>query len=177
MTDYNSLWKAMQEGFLAPARAYMAQSPKGPPGLLGDIHRAIDPVNAFGGYGGLLAMAVPPGAGSPEFSFRSAGLSKVPAPTKGKIEVTPTTKQSEFQNQWGGTKALTVDGDTKAIAQIYVSPNGVRIQHIETLPGYRRKGYASRLVKSIQQEFPGAKLSTSMRTDSGSALFRKLGID
>lgn len=38
-------------------------------GLLGKIHKAIDPVQAFGGYGSLTAMALPPGVafhGSPK---------------------------------------------------------------------------------------------------------------
>jgi hypothetical protein len=59
----NQLMGWLGDATLAPARAYMAQAPKAPSsmGLLGDIHNAIDPVQAFGGYGGLAAMALPPG--------------------------------------------------------------------------------------------------------------------
>ena len=53
---------------LAPARAMAAQSPEIPEtgsglgNILLDMHRAIDPVGAFGGYGNMAAMALPPGA-------------------------------------------------------------------------------------------------------------------
>lgn len=66
MPDYK---KMVEELFLAPAKAYSAQSPTANfgGGLLGNFltkaHQAIDPVNSLGGYGGLLAMALPPGAG------------------------------------------------------------------------------------------------------------------
>jgi len=65
MTDYAAMVRGLLGDLsLAPARAYMAQAPKAPQsmGLLGQIHNAIDPVQAFGGYGGLAAMALPPGA-------------------------------------------------------------------------------------------------------------------
>jgi hypothetical protein len=54
----------LEQMFTAPYRAMEAQAPKAPSsmGVLGDIHNAIDPVQAMGGYGGLLAMALPPGA-------------------------------------------------------------------------------------------------------------------
>ena len=59
IADYGSL----SEFLLGPARAYAARPPQTQSlGLLGDIHNAIDPAQAFGGYGGLLAMAVPPGS-------------------------------------------------------------------------------------------------------------------
>jgi hypothetical protein len=59
----NSLMRGAGNALLAPARGYMQQAPQAPNslGLLGQIHNAIDPVQAFGGYGGLLAMALPPG--------------------------------------------------------------------------------------------------------------------
>lgn len=72
MPDYR---KMAEELFLAPARAYMAQSPQAPQGLLGDVHRAIDPVNMFGGYGGLLAMGLPVGA-KPSLSPRISLVDK-----------------------------------------------------------------------------------------------------
>lgn len=61
--DYSTLAKWLLGNWDAPARAYMAPAPQAPPsmGLLGRIHNAIDPVNAMGGYGGLMAMALPPG--------------------------------------------------------------------------------------------------------------------
>lgn len=67
MPDYR---KMAEDLFLAPARGWLSQAPKAPPsmGLLGDIHNAIDPVNVFSGYGGLLAMALPPGATAPKLS-------------------------------------------------------------------------------------------------------------
>ena len=62
IADYGSL----AEFLLGPARAYAARPPQTQSlGLLGDIHNAIDPVQAFGGYGGLLAMATPFGAETP----------------------------------------------------------------------------------------------------------------
>jgi len=50
-----TLWNA----FTAPARA-MTYTPETPelPGLVGDIHRAIDPVQAFGGYGNAVSQAM-----------------------------------------------------------------------------------------------------------------------
>lgn len=72
MADYNKLWEDMQgllgSALLAPARGMMAQSPEADfgGGLLGNFltkaHKAIDPVNALGGYGNVAAMALPPGA-------------------------------------------------------------------------------------------------------------------
>src|SRR3990167_10976222 len=62
-----SLLKALERVALAPARGYLAQSPQANFGggwlgnALTQAHKAIDPVNAMGGYGGLLAMALPPG--------------------------------------------------------------------------------------------------------------------
>lgn len=60
MPDYR---KMVEDLFLAPAKGYLAQAPQAPKsmGLLGQIHNAIDPVNMLGGYGGLLAMGLPPG--------------------------------------------------------------------------------------------------------------------
>ncbi len=59
LLDYN----ALANFIFKPAEWYNAQAPKAPPsmGIMGDIHNAIDPVQAFGGYGGLTAMALPPG--------------------------------------------------------------------------------------------------------------------
>lgn len=61
--------KMVEELFLAPARGWVAQSPEAPMqrlknegGLLGELAYSLDPVSAFGGYGGLAAMALPPGA-------------------------------------------------------------------------------------------------------------------
>jgi hypothetical protein len=53
----------LESAFTAPYRAMEAQAPQAPQsmGLIGRIHNAIDPVQAMGGYGGLLAMALPPG--------------------------------------------------------------------------------------------------------------------
>src|SRR3990167_8851162 len=62
-----SLLKALERVALAPARGYLAQSPQADFGggwlgnALTQAHKNIDPVNAMGGYGGLLAMALPPG--------------------------------------------------------------------------------------------------------------------
>jgi hypothetical protein len=75
--DWKSLTGLLGDLTLAPARAYMAEAPKAPlsMGLLGDIHNAIDPVNAFGGYGGLAAMALPPGA--PRGSMVKTGHARI----------------------------------------------------------------------------------------------------
>lgn len=64
MPDYR---KMVEDLLLAPAKAYSAQSPQANfgGGWLGQAltaaHRAIDPVNALGGYGAVGAMALPPG--------------------------------------------------------------------------------------------------------------------
>lgn len=78
MPDYR---KMVEELFLAPARGWVAQSPEAPMqrlknegGLLGELAYSLDPVSAFGGYGGLAAMAFPPGSPkwNPQTLYRGA---------------------------------------------------------------------------------------------------------
>lgn len=54
-----------RDALLAPARLMTAgqrSRDKYPSGLLGDLAYNTDPANAFGGYGNMLAMVMPPGA-------------------------------------------------------------------------------------------------------------------
>jgi hypothetical protein len=57
---------SMWDMVTAPARGMAAMPPDmAQLGLLGELHQAIDPVQAFGGYGNLAAMALPPGGPRP----------------------------------------------------------------------------------------------------------------
>jgi hypothetical protein len=60
MTDYNAMIRQL---FTAPARAMTAQPPQANlgGGMIEKLHNALDPVQAMGGYGNMMAMALPPG--------------------------------------------------------------------------------------------------------------------
>src|SRR5262245_18718314 len=69
-----------QDILTAPARAMVAQPRKrNIPGILGRIHEAIDPVQAFAGYGGMLAMALHPGRVAPAERLLGLDLTTTPA--------------------------------------------------------------------------------------------------
>ena len=79
------LLQLLEKAALAPARGYLAQSPQADFGggrlgnALTQAHKAIDPVNAMGGYGGLLAMALPPGGAAAKVS----GMKSYPLAPRG----------------------------------------------------------------------------------------------
>lgn len=87
MPDYSQMVNRLLGNWDAPARAYNALSPSVDfgGGFLGNFltkaHQAIDPVNAMGGYGGVLGAVVPPTVSAelnfpkmanPSATFRSA---------------------------------------------------------------------------------------------------------
>lgn len=104
MTDY---WGLLSNAFTAPARGMTAMPPKANlgGGLLEMLHNKLDPVQAFGGYGALAAMALPPGVrpkvgasfeslGSDLGTLYHAGKSKV-------VQVDPAKLQSRDSGFYG----------------------------------------------------------------------------
>ena len=92
MTDY---WGMLKSLALAPANAMMAQPPKANlgGGLMEKLHNAIDPVQAFGGYGNMMAMALPMGRIQ---SARHPGLNILRNPKRPQIE--NLLKKSDFKS-------------------------------------------------------------------------------
>jgi hypothetical protein len=95
----------------------------------------------------------------------------------------PVVSRSDFQPQYmqphnlrmgdEAHKAVMVNGQPVAVARLNRGNNGeITIQRIDTVPGARRQGYAKQLVDDIFAEFPGAKVRTTMQTDSGRELFK-----
>jgi hypothetical protein len=117
MADYNKMWEQLQgilgDIALAPARGMMAQPPEPQGmGILGEIHKAIDPVRAFGGYGNMAAMALPPGrpltsAGKPRMRDHSFDeLADVYVRTLEKAKASGRKHLTEEENfQLGGIEA------------------------------------------------------------------------
>jgi len=129
-----------------PARAYFAQSPEPPKtnSLLGDMllkaHGLIDPVNSFGGYGGLLGMALPmgsaPKAALPELPLRAyhgtkadfatfdlnrakpfePGVFFSPDPETASLYAGYSDSPWVSQSQFKGAKVVPVDIDLKNAA-------------------------------------------------------------
>ncbi len=114
MADYGSMAKWLMGNWDAPARAYMAQSPNVSfgGGLLGNFltqaHKAIDPVNSMGGYGGLLGMALPPGAAGEGAGIRAyKGMHPYDAAGN---EITTIKRDSPFPAFNHGEEGVNVGG-------------------------------------------------------------------
>lgn len=72
-----------------------------------------------------------------------------------------------------GVKSVSVDGEMVARADVTMGSDGnLVIQKIETLDAAKRRGYATKLVRDLAEEFPNAEIRTTARTDAGSAFFR-----
>lgn len=142
-TDYSALAEFLLGTAQAPARAFMAQAPKAPSslGLLGDIHNAIDPVQAFGGYGGLMAMALPPGTGK---------LRAMPKPKSLPKDIEIKTIPNEF----GGLKVQAIHTPTgKEIGYVRYRPAGDDFNWIDGMAvreDFQRKGINSAMMDTIK---------------------------
>jgi hypothetical protein len=142
--------------FFAPGRAMMAQPPQTQGlGLLGSIHRAIDPVKAFGGYGGLLAMALPPGA------------AKKPA-------IQPISIHDMHGGEMFGTKSVVdAAGEPLSKADLSIWGDTIWVKNIRTAAEHGRKGYAKALIDDLFREMPNYRVQLSNMTPEGSGFFGK----
>lgn len=111
----DQLWKLLE----APARAMTAgvrerSDRRYGPGLLGDFFHKIDPVNVFGGYGGMLAMALPPGAAA---RLPKPRMTPKTLPKSGLLGGYPTTTPMRVMNKTKISGGYTVHLPTGSVPE------------------------------------------------------------
>ncbi len=80
------------------------------------------------------------------------------------------------EGQWGiwGDKVVAIGDMTVAHAQLTKYADGsIQIQKIQTLQAAQKRGIATALVHDLMAEHPGARITTTMQTDQGRALFNR----
>ena len=176
-------YKTLSSWLFAPADAYNAQAPKAPQsmGVMGQIHNAIDPVQAFGGYGGLMAMALPPGmtrayhgtaaeiGEANPFTTSRKYLKKVRTPiylsNSGEEASKFATARANERNKGMGARVMPLDVDTKDFPVINYAdhtPDGKPLYDAKSLSDLAlrldEKGHPGAIIKGIQN-FEGGPIS------------------
>lgn len=78
-----------------------------------------------------------------------------------------------YSGQINAEAGIFVDDEIVGIAQYVLYDEELTISHIFVRPEFRRKGYASRLMKYIKQENPNYQYKSSLKTDDGSKFKHK----
>lgn len=85
-----------------------------------------------------------------------------------------TESTDAYYGQVDMVKKATINGNLVGYLSYSVYEDKPHIQIIEVSPEYRRQGIATKLLKSLQKDFPGVSIDTGWRTPDGVSLFNKV---
>lgn len=79
-----------------------------------------------------------------------------------------------------GEAWVEVDGKIVCEATLVLIPppdDNILIDQIDTMPGFRRRGYATFLVKTILQHYPNCQPTTIENNEGAKAFWKSLGLE
>lgn len=98
------------------------------------------------------------------------------APTQESLQ--GLTFRSECRGAHSGQTDMTIyaeyNGDVVGRVEYAIFDGGIYVQHIKTMPEYRRQGVATALAKKLQQEYPDTEIEWGGSTEMGTPFIASL---